>query len=455
MRGAALAAVVGMAAVLVFDRGAGGTADGAGAALADAPSLTFGNGCEGERAQTWGGYRRLRNGSLRLVWLDSGSRRPCGVALEDGAFTPFTNAPSVITLDAHLWCRDIPLDHPTGRALVDGRTGKSHAESEVDLPRIYDDLESAWEERLNSRRSCGRPRTDGEAKTRTPAAESPDRHRRPDLENDWRCNYVERGAAGPADNELRIVADRFVELSLVRRGQRIQLLEFGSRPLACQGPKATVNNVDRITQRWRGGEQAYGVGVDLSGGQLAPGATPEADGTSEIEIKASGSPAMSDFITGGEGEEFVELGTLPDGQIGVNLNAADELGSPDVDLTLPPDGIFGAELFAGNDRFDASGGSVLPGSPAEVELFVRSMGADADEIVGGAQGGAMVGGEGRDHIVGGRGPDRIGGGPGDDAMLVRGGGKDSVECGEGNDSYEADARDDLDHCEVPGQRPRG
>jgi len=272
---------------------------------------------------------------------------------------------------------------------------------------------------------------------------------RPDLEDDWRCTYVERGAPGGADNELRIVADRFVELTLARRGKHIRLLEFGQRPLACRGPRRpTVTNIDLITQHWRGGEQAYGPTIHLGGGLLVPGATPEDDGTAEIEIKASGSPKMSAFIVGGTGEESIELGTLPSGRIGVNLNSADEPASADVDMTLPPDGIFGAGLFAGNDRLDASGGSLLPASPAQVELFVRSMGTDADTVVAGAQGENLVGGPGRDLIVGGEGGDQVGAGPGDDTVMVAGGGKDYVECGKGDDSYAADKRDDIDHCEM-------
>jgi Ca2+-binding RTX toxin-like protein len=196
---------------------------------------------------------------------------------------------------------------------------------------------------------------------------------------------------------------------------------------------------------WRGA-QAYGPNIDLRGGRLAPGATAEADGTPEIEVEIKGAPQIGFFVIGSRGGDSVELGTFPDGTIGVNLNAATE-SAADADITMPPDGIFGAELLAGHDRLDASGGSLLPGSPAQVELFIRSMGANADEIVGGAQESAMVGGDGRDRIVGGAGPDRIGAGPGDDFVAVRGGGPDSVQCGADFDTYEADRDDDLRLCE--------
>jgi hypothetical protein len=193
----------------------------------------------------------------------------------------------------------------------------------------------------------------------------------------------------------------------------------------------------------------YGPTIDLDGGPFAPGATPEPDGTSEIEIDIVGAPKIGPSIAGSKGSDSVELGTLPSGNVGLNLNAADEGGVPDVDVTMPPDGIFSAGLRSGNDRLDASGGSALPDYPAAVELYLI-MGPDADRAVGGGQDGAIVGGIGRDRIAGGLGPDRIGAGPGDDSVFVRRGGKDSVECGKGADAYAADSRDDLDHCERRG-----
>lgn len=114
---------------------------------------------------------------------------------------------------------------------------------------------------------------------------------------------------------------------------------------------------------------------------------------------------------------------------------------------MPAGADFGAELFDGNDRVDASGGSLLPGSPAAIELFLRSGGANADVLIAGLKDAYMVGGAGRDRITGGQGYDRIGGGPGDDSVFVRGGGDDAVQCGSGTDTYAADKADDLRLCE--------
>src|SRR4051812_28079582 len=52
--------------------------------------------------------------------------------------------------------------------------------------------------------------------------------------------------------------------------------------VACAG--ATVTNTDTITLHGRPKQTDDEVSIDLRGGRFAPGATPEATGTSEIEI---------------------------------------------------------------------------------------------------------------------------------------------------------------------------
>jgi hypothetical protein len=202
-----------------------------------------------------------------------------------------------------------------------------------------------------------------------------------------------------------------------------------------------VENVDTINFTYRA-NFAYGPRIDLRGGEIAPGAIEEADGSSEIEMEINAPDSVGLFIIGTDGQENVEAGTLPDGRIGVNLNA-DE-ATPDVDVSMPASEgeTLGGQLLGGNDRFDASGGSLLPGSPAAMELFLRSGGDGADELIVGSVGSYAVGGKGRDTIVGGPGPDRtLSGGPGDDLVLARAGLKDGVQCGEGDDRYTASGSD--------------
>ncbi len=69
------------------------------------------------------------------------------------------------------------------------------------------------------------------------------------------------------------------DFTIAREGNRI-VVARGSEAVACSGPAATVDSIDRV----------YGTGgdiitLDLRDGALEPGATPEADGSDEIEVR--------------------------------------------------------------------------------------------------------------------------------------------------------------------------
>jgi hypothetical protein len=122
------------------------------------PALTFGNGCQGLSTQQWGGYRILGpNGRIRLVWLDSGSRHPCGVTIEAGTLSLFTDDPDLVTADAHLWCKELPTKLDADQAsLIDPKTGRRHRQGIVRFGRTYAQFEAIWQDRLNRTKSCSR-----------------------------------------------------------------------------------------------------------------------------------------------------------------------------------------------------------------------------------------------------------------------------------------------------------
>jgi hypothetical protein len=123
---------------------------------------------------------------------------------------------------------------------------------------------------------------------------------------------------------------------------------------------ATVNNTDGIFA-----EPGSFLEVDLAGGAFGPGETPEASGTSEIEIDVDGSvntmqglvisgSFFGDTITAGNGQGAPTGGILDAGA--VNLN-----DDNDADLTFTDneDGIGDLAIFSlgGNDTISLNGGA--------------------------------------------------------------------------------------------------
>ncbi|HEX5608876.1 MAG TPA: hypothetical protein VFX45_02150 [Solirubrobacterales bacterium] len=232
--------------------------------------------------------------------------------------------------------------------------------------------------------------------------------------------------------------------AIVRRaGDAITVFEFANPARGCQAG-ATIANTDRI--ELFAGEDT-GVHIELAKGPFAPGLTPEADGSPEIEFEISGEGLVE--VVGPPGPDhyrFTGAGT----ESGVNLNPADD---EDPDLTVPPEAragiIFVVSGGAGADRIDALGRPAL-------EMF--AVGGRGDDTLVAAPGGAILGGEAGsdlligsptlDFIVPGKGADvvRAGGGP-DEVVLNRDGARDRVDCGSGNDfAFGADRLDRLRSC---------
>jgi hypothetical protein len=225
---------------------------------------------------------------------------------------------------------------------------------------------------------------------------------------------------------------------------------------SCGGGPATPTNTDSIAID--GPPRSQHVFVVWAFDGLAPGATPEPDGTSEIETTIGGNAQFSDLVLGGSpGPQNITAGQVGPAA-GFNMNAGVE-SSPDVDLTVVPSNESTPTLtlspFA--DVFTANGGPGFGGPLAHVfdvdlgagddlaiggarRLFMRGE-AGNDLMLGGAGNDSFSGGAGRDRLFGFAGKDDIGGEGGRDVMSggpgrdrIRGGpGGDRINCGPGRD----------------------
>jgi RTX calcium-binding nonapeptide repeat (4 copies) len=302
-----------------------------------------------------------------------------------------------------------------------------------------------------------------------------------------RCSH-----SGPPRNLLTVTVDMRASGQIIRRGEEIvaragapppQWAHAGSRPLPerasrCRGGVPTVRNTDTITVLLRGEEDS--VEVLLGGGPFAPGATPETEGASEIEIEVRGRGPFAEVRGTRSADEF-HWGPGRANHPGLNLNPRDT-GDQDVDVTVRG-GRFASLLAwsaAGNDTIAPAPGAPSPNygvythggrgddrltaPPNSRGILVGEAGDDV--LIGGRQADTLVGGDGNDRLTGaggadliaaGRGRDLIFGGPGRDrinpggdapSVLPRDSHRDMLRCGAGRDRVRADRRDRLRGCEV-------
>lgn len=282
-----------------------------------------------------------------------------------------------------------------------------------------------------------------------------------------RCSY-----SGAPENLLSVTADRDAFGEITRRRHEILAAEsFGIPPL-CRGGVPTVLNTDTVRVQLRG--LLTSVDLSLGGGPFSPGATPEAEGASEIEIKFSGPDALVDVVGTARTDEF-HWG--PGGaHAGLNLNPRD-LGDQDVDVTLrgrdaflvaqgaggndtivpAPGALFANDddVFSqggqGNDRLIAprNSGGILEGEAGD---DVHIGGRPRDLPLGGGGNDRLRGAGGPDFISAGPGRDLIFGGPGRDRINSRDSHRDRVRCGGGRDRVKADGQDRLRGCELIRRR---
>jgi hypothetical protein len=278
--------------------------------------------------------------------------------------------------------------------------------------------------------------------------------------------------SGPPENVLTITANRTVDSpEVIRRGQEIAVREALKPPAACSGGVPTVLNTDTISFRLRGG---FPTGsVLLAGGPFAPGATPEAEGGSEIEIEFRG-PVWA-VVYGTAGADAFQWGPGSTNQAGLNLNP-DVAGDQDVDVDITLSRSFASLLakgLGGNDTITTSPRLVAPasvfsgGGPGDdrVSAALNAGGmlegeAGDDVLIGSRLADNLIGGPGNDRLVGGRGSDRFDlfegargrdlviAGPGRDQINSRDSNRDRVRCGAGRDRVRADRHDWLRGCEL-------
>lgn len=206
----------------------------------------------------------------------------------------------------------------------------------------------------------------------------------------------------------------------------------------CAG-QPTVLNTDTIAVT--GGLRS--LTVDLSGGQLAPGFTPESDGTPEIELIVNSPYGLDLFIySSAAGSNIRVGGSGADERI--NLNADEASGDADITFTNASSWVwFLASAGAtGNDTFDARGGAGTGAAHPRWTYVVTGPGNDAVHAgTGGAKIDAgtgddtlsavagpteMYGREGNDTMVGGSGDDRFHSAAGDDTIDGSAGGFDAL-----------------------------
>lgn len=224
----------------------------------------------------------------------------------------------------------------------------------------------------------------------------------------------------------------FWEVTIAREGERI-VLSYARGEVACHG--ASVTSVDRI--RIDGAE----FHLDLRSGPLAPGATLESDGSSEIEVEADVGFGGFFYIQMGRASNHVSLGRVGD-RLGINFNTDEP--SPDVDFeAASTEPAFGPEplisLGGSPDVLDASGtaGFSEPFDARYGGLEARG-GPGEDTLIGGPSDDSLLGGGGADQIVGGKGQDFID---------VANGGPDRVDCGASKDYLYWDRSDHQSSCE--------
>jgi hypothetical protein len=223
------------------------------------------------------------------------------------------------------------------------------------------------------------------------------------------------------------------DLDLSQRGSRLVIAYGGDRVLRrCEGGRPRTDRVDRIRML------SAAFDLFLFGGPLGPGATAEADGTSEIEITiAAGDGGDMQVHTGG-GADAVAAASTATGRSVFDLNPL--AGGGDAELTLPAPAGSPTEasvvfwLGRGSDVADADGGEL--GEPLRTSLYVAG-GHGPDELRGGPGDDAFLAGKGADTAVGDR---------GEDVFLLRDHHRDTARCGPGRDEADSDRRDDVRGC---------
>jgi hypothetical protein len=241
------------------------------------------------------------------------------------------------------------------------------------------------------------------------------------------CAYVEAGAAGPADNVLRVEDHSASATHVYRKGDEIVVSSnVEDEPTTCTGGVPTVFNTDRIEYSTTNSTPFFDY---IGGGPLAPGATPEASGSEiEVTVQEEYEPPVIG-VSGTRGDDSIVVGQLGPHQVGVNLNAQEDGAAQDADFILEAPDPTQARVRivgkAGDDRMTDLGGPGFSGPLTSDHLsFAGTEGNDT-----------MIGGPHREHLGGGGGNDVFLSGAGNDTLTI-GAGHDLAKAGKGADRIE-------------------
>jgi Ca2+-binding RTX toxin-like protein len=208
-------------------------------------------------------------------------------------------------------------------------------------------------------------------------------------------------------------------LRVLRSGPYVAYADGRSTPQICWGPVtiATTTNTDTIDVIESAASGDGGITIDESAGALAPGATPESDGISEIEtVVYSNHTHPSLKVVGTPGPDVIRVG----GAGAVNLG-------PDADTDVSvADGAQSVALWGEGGDDQLSGEGLVNGfwNAASMPLL-------------------LVGGTGNDVLTGGFAADQLFGGDNDDSLFSVDESSDTLYGQAGDDTAKRDATDTL------------
>jgi hypothetical protein len=229
------------------------------------------------------------------------------------------------------------------------------------------------------------------------------------------CTY------NPATKVASVVDSSGVkQLRVAVNGDLIFTQDGGNPPLSCVGggTVATTANTDRVSVFAQAKGASDGVVLDQAKGAFAPGATPEADGNSEIELGLSGqSGHLSVFGTPGDDVIRVRPLDRVSTIAGIGFGADDD---DDVTFTASDVALVGGD---GADLLSGQGYGQFA-EPARLPL-------------------GFSGGAGDDTIIGGLGVDHFAGNAGNDSLQTADGNPELVSGGPDVDRAVRDGADTL------------
>jgi hypothetical protein len=189
-------------------------------------------------------------------------------------------------------------------------------------------------------------------------------------------------------------------LRVVRNGVFLTVVDGDAgAPHVCSAGNfrfAAVSNTDRIVVNEFITDRFDGVTIDESNGEFSPGATPEADRHSEIEIVVSEAGGLAGggrlSIIGTPGNDVIRITTRAV-SLQSDLQAGNDLDE-DSDI-IHPAGIVTVEGRQGSDFLSGQGfGGLRP----TLEALDLEGGAEDDTIFGGTQGDNLFGEDGKDTL---------------------------------------------------------